>query len=68
VTFLFRVPDRLTRQTAFLELGDRLNFKAHARLSVFTIRRNGHIAGPPSDRAAPDDEAAIQAAKQIQRP
>jgi hypothetical protein len=31
----------------------------------YKIGRNGHISGPPIDHEAPDDQAAIQAAKAL---
>jgi hypothetical protein len=33
----------------------------------YAIRRDGHIAGPPINRDAPDDAAAVAEARQIQR-
>ena len=32
----------------------------------YTIHKDGHVKGPPRDHDAPDDLAAVQAAKQLQ--
>jgi hypothetical protein len=32
----------------------------------YPIRKDGHVAGPPINRDAPDDQAAVAQARQLQ--